>query len=111
MAHVSVYTPSGGDGVDIFVTATPIGCFTERIKSVNREVWGYLRRKYRHNRRPVRWSKLLATAAGHCASTSTASNESLVYLNWESVIREIRTLRSVRAGERCGIAPFPATRF
>ena len=29
------------------------------IKNVNREVYGYLRRKYRNQRRPVRWKKLV----------------------------------------------------
>ena len=29
------------------------------IKSVYREVWVYLRKKYRHNRMPVRWKKLV----------------------------------------------------
>ena len=28
------------------------------VKSVRREVYGFLRRKYRHQRRPVKWSKL-----------------------------------------------------
>ena len=32
------------------------------IHSVRREVFGYLRRKYRHQRRPVRWSKMFPWA-------------------------------------------------
>jgi len=31
---------------------------TGEIKSVHREVRSYLRKKYRHNRMPVRWKRL-----------------------------------------------------